>query len=383
MYTPFYDYVIAPHAIVTDDAVYCAFQNTKGQPLVMVFRPAGKTWDGPAIASELGLGRDAHGNPSICIDRNGHLHVFYGCHGGPMRHTRSTAPHDITRWEEQGPPTPKATYPQTMLMADGTVCLFYRAGGHMEPWTLRTSRDDCRTWSQPERVVEMRLDPPDRLAAAYCDFFPGSDGRTVHCFWNHKDDNAARVTDDRPHPWRPLKYEGLHEAVYRYNVYYVRRDADGVWRSAAGQTVKLPISKSEADRRCQVFDSGDEFAMVGTRLAVDHDNRPYILFGTGVVDWVRLHRDPNAVLVPITKRFAHFGSGKWRLNKEMPADWPDQVGRVLKAPGVLAYGKDWPGGHWFIFAVRRRIKPALGCSVFLYNDQTGYAARDGGPAIVD
>lgn len=380
---PFYDYVIGPHALATPDAVYCAFQNRVGQPQVMVYRPAAKTWDGPVTASTFGLKADDHGNPAIVMDRRGYLHVFYGCHGGPMRHTRSAVPHDVTTWEEQPPPTPRATYPQTMLLADGTICLFYRAGGHMEPWTLRTSGDDGRTWSEPERVIEMRLDPPDKLAAAYCDFFPGSDGRTIHVFWNHKDDNAARVTAARPHPWRPLKYPGLHEAVYRYNVYYARRDPDGVWRTAGGQTLVLPISKAEADRRCLVFDSGDEFAMVRTRLAVDRDNRPYIRFGVGVVDWVRLHKDTSAVLVPITDRYAHFAEGQWRVARELPADWPADVVRVLRAPGVLAYGTDWPAGPWSIFASREPIASEVGCCVFLYHDQAGYAVRPGGPARVD
>jgi hypothetical protein len=369
--------------LTTSDAVYCAFQNRLGQPQVMVYRTEAKTWDGPVTASTFGLKADDHGNPAICLDRDGYLHVFYGCHGGPMRHTRSAAPRDITQWEEQPPPTPRATYPQTMLLADATICLFYRAGGHVEPWTLRTSGDQGRTWSEPERVIEMRLDPPDKLAAAYCDFFPGSDGRTIHCFWNHKDDNAARVTATRPHPWRPLKYPGLHEAVYRYNVYYARRDADGVWRNAGGQSLPLPISKAQADRLCLVFDSGDEFAMLRTRLAVDRDNRPYIRFGVGVVDWVRLHKDPSAVLVPITDRYAQFAEGQWQVSRERPADWPADVARVLRAPGVLAYGDGWPAGHWHIFASRQAIAPGVGCCVFLYNDQTGYAVRSGGPAKVD
>lgn len=192
-----------------------------------------------------------------------------------------------------------------MRMKDGRLLLFYRAGGHMEPWTLQVSDDDGRTWGPPQAIVEMRQAPPDRLAAAYCFMLPGSDGRIAHLFWNHKDDNAARVTDARPHPWRPLKYPGLHEAVYRYNVYYLKRDADGAWANAAGEPVTLPVSKAEADRRCLVYDSGDEFTMVGrTRMMIDEQDRPFIRFGTGVVDWVKRHDDPNAAVVPITDRFA-------------------------------------------------------------------------------
>lgn len=379
---PFYDYVIWPHAVAAEGKVFCAFQNAQGQSIVMAYRIGEKAWEGPVKVSEFGLKNDDHGNPSICIDRQGHLHAFYGCHGGPMRHARSEKPHDISAWQEQTSPTARATYPQSMRMADGTLCLFYRAGGHMEPWTLRTSGDDGRTWSEPQRVIEMRLAPPDKLAAAYCDFLPGADGRTVHVFWNHKDDNPPRVTKDRPHPWRPLKYPGLHEAVYRYNVYYLKRGPDGVWRNASGEAVTLPVSKAEADAKCLIYDSGDEFAMIGTRIAIDSQDRPYISFGAGVIDWVR-HAERSKALVPITDRYAHFADGKWQIAREMPDSWPKDVERILRAPGVLAPGPDWPGGHWYISARRQAIKPGLGCTVFLYNDESGYARRSDGPAVVE
>ena len=64
------------------------------------------------------------------------------------------------------------------------------------------------------------MTPKAPQAAAYAYFLPGPQGRTIHCFWNHKDDNAGRINAGRmtKHPWRPLKYKGLHEAVYRYNI---------------------------------------------------------------------------------------------------------------------------------------------------------------------
>ena len=46
---------------------------------------------------------------------------------------------------------------------------------------------------------------------------------------------------------------GKRFAVYRYNVYYVRRDPDGVWRNARGEAVELPISKATADAKCLVY----------------------------------------------------------------------------------------------------------------------------------
>lgn len=373
-YAPFYSYVITPHAVADRGGVFCAFQNREGQPIVMVYSVNECRWSAPVKVSEHGLKGDDHGNPSLCIDREGYLHVFYGCHGGPMRHARSAKPWDIAAWEEQAPPTPRATYPQSILMADGVIWLLYRAGGHPEPWSLRTSSDNGQTWSEAERVIEMRLDPPDRLAAAYCYFFPGAGGRTIHCFWNHKDDNAARVSQQRPHPWRPLKYPGLHEAVYRYNVYYIKRDEQGTWRNAAGEPVKVPVSKAEADARCLVYDSGDEFTFLGMHLAVDAEDRPHIKFGTGVVDWARV--EPR-VIVPPRDKYASLVDGRWQLADQLPGDWPREVVRVVTARGEAAFGPEAAG--WFIFCRREPVGEGLGATVFLYSDRMGYATHRGGP----
>jgi len=373
-YPPFYSNVIAPHAVVTQGKVYTAFQNTKGQPIVMAYDMADKRWAGPATVSEFGLGRDAHGNPSICIDRRGHIHIFYGYHGGRLRHTRSTKPYDITEWQEQSAPTPRATYPQTICMADGSIFLFFRAGGHMEPWSARISRDNGRTWSEAEKVIEMRLAPPDRLAAAYSSICPGYEGKTVHCFWVHKDDNAARVRGENKHPWRPLKYKGLHEAVYRYNMYYIRRDAAGIWRNIAGKEVELPVSKAFADEHCMVYDSGDELTNIGFPF-VDERSRPYVRFKTGVGDW----KAGGKVIKPWHNLYAHHDAGKWHVGDEVPAAWPKQARVFASAKGAAAFGPT-SQVDWFIYYANDRFNPKQGSLIYLYNEAGGYAERRGGPA---
>ncbi len=384
LYPPFYNYVIGPHAVVAGRKVFCAFQDTQGRPIVMAYEIDRKRWHGPVRGSNFGLKRDSHGNPSLCVDRHGYVHLFYGCHGGPMRHTRSVKPMDISAWKERPPPTRRATYPQSMRMKDDRIFLFYRAGGHMEPWCLRISDDDGRTWSDAQPIIEMRRDPPDRLAAAYCFFLPGRDGCTVHCFWNHKDDNAARVTKDRPHPWRPLKYPGLHEAVYRYNVYYAFRDEKGTWRGPKDQKVSLPISKKLADAECLVYDSGQAFSFIPyrSRLVVDADNRPYYKVRTGVVDWVRHDPDdPTKALVPVRDLFVRIGSDGAEVAKTMLGQWPTDIKKILHARGLEVYG-DRSHGRWFIFCTRKPLADGQGSHLFLYRWEAGYAAREGGPADV-
>lgn len=373
-YPPFYSNVIAPHAVLFDDKVYTAFQNTRGQPVVLVYNTKEKSWSGPVTASEFGLGKDAHGNPSICIDRRGYIHVFYGCHGGRMRHTRSARPYNITEWQEQSAPTNRATYPQSIRFSDGSIFLFYRAGGHMEPWSARISKDNARTWSEPEKIVEMRLDPPDRLAAAYCSTCPGYAGKTVHCFWVHKDDNAARVKGDRKHPWRPLKYKGFHEAVYRYNMYYICRDEQGTWRNIAGKKVDLPVSKAFADKHCRIYDSGDDFTNTGFPF-VDKKNHPYVRFRTGVGDW----KAGGRIIKPWHNLYAHYDAGKWHVSKEVPTTWAGRVRVFATSQGPAVFGPK-SQTDWFIYFTNNRFSPDEGSSIFLYNETHGYAIRKGGPA---
>lgn len=373
-YPPFYSNVIAPHVVVAEGKVYCAFQNTKGQPVVMAYDTKDGSWAGPVTASEFGLGKDSHGNPSICIDRRGHIHIFYGCHGGRMRYTRSARPYSIAEWQEQPCPTARATYPQSIRMADGGIFLFYRAGGHMEPWSARISKDNGQTWSGQEKVIEMRLAPPDRLAAAYASICPGYEGRTIHCFWVHKDDNAARVRGEREHPWRPLKYKGLHEAVYRYNMYYIYRDTKGTWRNIAGEEVELPVSKAFADKHCIVHDSGDEFTNIGFPF-VDKKNRPYVRFKTGVGDW----KAGGKIIKPWHGLYAHYDADKWHVSGKVPASWPGEAKAFAAGKGAAAFGPK-SQVDWFIYYTNDRYNPDKGSSIFLHNLTTGYASRKGGPA---
>lgn len=373
-YPPFYGTVIAPHAVVAKEKGYCAFQDTKGRPVVMAYDIQARSWDGPVHASQFGLGKDAHGNPSICIDRQGTIHIFYGCHGGPMKHTASAKPYDIKTWQERSLPTARATYPQSMRLADGSLFLFYRAGGHMEPWSARISKDNGATFSDVEKVIEMRLDPPDRLAAAYAGTCPGAEGKTVHCFWVHKDDNAARVARGTPHPWRPLKYPGLHEAVYRYNMYYVVRDAQGTWRNIEGKNVELPVSKAYADAHCLVYDSGDEFTGIGFPF-VDAQNRPYVRFRTGVGDW----KAGGKTIRPWHSLFASYAECNWQVSNRVPSAWPVEAKRFAAAEGSAAFGTK-AQVPWFIYYTNDKFNPESPSEIFLYHLDRGYATRANGPA---
>ena len=363
-YKTFYNNYIAPHAVVENNTVFTAHQDGQGRPVVAAYDIKAKKWSAPVRASKFGLGADTHGNPSICIDSKGRLHVFFGCHSRAMKHVRSVKPYDITSWAEASCPTKRATYPQSMRTADGSIYLFFRAGGHREPWSMVASKDDGQTWSKAQPIIEMRRDFPDKKACSYNAVLPGADYKTVHCFWVYKDDNPQG---------NKRKYQQLHEAVYRYNVYYAHRTAEGKWIAADGTPMTdLPVNKTFCDSHAMILDSGEEFT-APTRIVIDKDDTPYIRIRQGVTDWKR-----GKVFVPYAYKYATPQGGKWRVDEKMSADWPDLTKRLLMSVGPAAFGGEAPN-RWFIHYKEGPPEDPTATYVWLGHIETGYAVRQGGP----
>lgn len=363
-YKTFYDNYIAPHAVLESGVVYTAHQDGEGRPIIAAYDTQTKSWSAPVRASEFGLGADTHGNPSICIDRDGYLHAFFGCHGRAMKQIRSAAPYDIRKWESMPSPTAKATYPQSMRMADGSLYLFYRAGGHLAPWSLRISKDNGQTWSDQQPLIELRRNFPDKKACSYNAFVPGADYKTVHCFWVYKDDDPQG---------NKRKYQGLHEAVYRYNLYYARRTSAGQWVAADGTAMTdLPINKTFCDQHAILFNSGEAFT-APSRIVIDRDDTPYLRFRHGVTDWKR-----GKVFVPYQFKFASPQQGTWGVHRSMPTQWPQPVKRLLMTAGPAAFGGPQPN-PWFIHYTQGPDEDPSATYVWLGHVETGYAVRPKGP----
>src|SRR5690606_33213921 len=54
---------------------------------------------GPTVsAGEIPLVDDSHGMPSLCIDGDGYVHVFFGPHSGDMKYRVSASPGVNTAW---------------------------------------------------------------------------------------------------------------------------------------------------------------------------------------------------------------------------------------------------------------------------------------------
>ena len=59
---------------------------------------AAGTWSDVYVAGVVPLSDDDHGVPSLCIDGDGYLHVFYGGHNTDLRISSSRSPNDASAW---------------------------------------------------------------------------------------------------------------------------------------------------------------------------------------------------------------------------------------------------------------------------------------------
>jgi len=119
-------------------------------------------WAGPVQVGHNQLPPlDQHGNPSMVIDNEGYIHVWYGSHGrhrtSERVYARSKRPEDISEWIHPDFET-DITYPMASVMSDGAIHVLYRAGNHSMPgsdaWVIRKSSDNGETWSKPRVVVQ-------------------------------------------------------------------------------------------------------------------------------------------------------------------------------------------------------------------------------------
>ena len=193
---------------------------------------------------------DAHDNPTLQIDRDGHLWIFSSAHGTarPSYIHRSTKPYSIDEFERIVETNFSYTQPW-YLPTHGFLFLHTRyADGRGLFWM--TSRDG-RDWSKPSPLAKIEKGDYQISWAI--------------------GDRVATAFDYHPNP------VGLNA---RTNIYYLETtDAGRTWRNAAGDTVHVPLD--QAKNPALVHDYKAEGLLVYLKdLQFDADGHPVILYLT-------------------------------------------------------------------------------------------------------
>ncbi|HUT35562.1 MAG TPA: BNR-4 repeat-containing protein [Planctomycetota bacterium] len=193
---------------------------------------------------------DAHDNPVLSIDGEGHLWVFCSAHGTsrPSFIYKSVKPYDITAFELVW--KTNFSYPQPWWI-EGKGFLFlhtlYR-GGRMLHWS---ASPDGRTWS-----------PPQRLAGIAQGHYQVS--------WPHKGKVGTAFN------YHPPKL-GLN---WRTNLYYVETDDMGkTWKTVEGKAIEPPLTTVGNDALVHDY-AADKLLVYMKDINFDAGGNPVILYVT-------------------------------------------------------------------------------------------------------
>ena len=267
---------------------YVAYQGPNEDPYVAAYNHNTQLWNGPFKAGTSILGKDStkkidsHGKPTMIIDDEGYIHIFYGGHGGdkalhgenPLgghhsgenRHAVSEEPYNISRWRDLNNLPPFGTYNQAVKMDNGDIYLFYRHGAHRSDWVYQKSVDNGLTFEEPVPFLKSKR-RSDNIGSDswYASVSKGAGDNIVIGFdYHYCWDRGA-----------PRNNRGGH-STERKNLYFATFNTkDNVWKNVSGENLSIPITKVDADEKALAVDTGEMWTFNGI-TKVDANGMPHI-----------------------------------------------------------------------------------------------------------
>ena len=227
---------------------------------------------------------DAHDNPVISLDDEGHLWIFVSSHGTarPSYILRSQEPYSIDKFETVL--ETNFSYPQPWHIA-GKGFLFLHTRYAKGRGLYYSTSADGRTWTDPVSLSHIG-------EGHYQISWPCGD-------------KVGTAFDYHP------KGKGLN---YRTNLYYLETpDIGKTWLSASGQRIETPLA--EVHNPALVHNYEAEGLLVYVKdLNFDKENYPAVLYVTSK-GW-----QPGPQNGPHTWRVAHWTAGAWSLSDVTVSD---------------------------------------------------------------
>lgn len=282
-----------PAGIHKNGITYVSYQGPKEDPYIASYNHQTGQWQGPFRAGISELGRrdggkkfDNHGKPTMLIDDEGYIHIFYGGHGGqasngknPLgnthhganKHAVSKRPYDISQWEDLNNITPFGTYNQALKMDNGDIYLFFRHGAHRSDWVYQKSVDNGRTFASPVSFLKhKRRTDIDAVDSWYAWAGKGQRDNIIvsydyHVCW----DGGAGVN-------------GRGHTTERHDVYFMSFNTKtGEWSNVEGEKLVLPVTREVADEKTLAMRTGELWTFNGS-THLDAQGQPHIAINAGI-----------------------------------------------------------------------------------------------------
>ncbi len=198
---------------------------------------------------------DAHDNPVIALDKDGHIWVFVSAHGmsRPAYIVRSKRPYDVDEFElilETN-----FSYPQPWYSSGSGFFFFHTSYNPGRFLYFQTSRDGIE-WSS--RTLLAAIDEGHYQ---------------VSC---EKEGNLATAFNYHPAAFRgDSSRKGLN---WRTNLYYLEtRDFGATWQGADGTTVSLPVTQVQHPALVRDYESEGKLVYL-CDLNFDRSGAPVVLY---------------------------------------------------------------------------------------------------------
>lgn len=247
--------------VASEKKTFWVYGNADNSPTITYYDHQVGSFASPVVLGSNPDG-DAHRNPTLLIDRGGHIYVFYGAHGHPSHVVKSEAPYDISKWRAMPDlADPKGTYPQPWQLLEDELFVMFR---HAPGWRCRMSKDGGETWEEIVNIIDFPRDGGTQLSVygisiAEAGPFP----RKVHFAWSRLGGGT------------PEEIANKHLWARRYNVYYAYSDDGGrTWKRSDGTPYELPIGAETAEK---LYDCGQHGVWLKD-IQLDSRGNPYILF---------------------------------------------------------------------------------------------------------
>jgi hypothetical protein len=240
---------------------YFVYGNAENAPTISLYDHSTRTFAYPQVLGSNPDG-DAHRNPTLLVERGGHLMVFWGAHGHQTRVLRSRRAYDIGEWEEVSPlPDGATSYPQCWELLEGEVFVTYRQAPSWttSSWRMVTSQDGGRSWGAPRELVDLGEWAVYGISVGATGPYP----RRVHFVWSQLGGGT------------PEEVASKHLWARRYNIYYACSDDGGrTWRRSDGSPYELPITPGSAE---EIYHCGQHGVWLKD-IQLNAHGAPFVLF---------------------------------------------------------------------------------------------------------
>ncbi|MCW7079444.1 MAG: DUF2341 domain-containing protein, partial [Canidatus Methanoxibalbensis ujae] len=279
----------------SQNKVFIVYQGSGYDPYIFYYDAVNKTisssvkvGDNPTADVRWG---DAHGGPVLWIDPDGYIHVLYGGHGAPIKHSKSTNPYDISSWTLLSDFASKGTYPYPIANGSNVYVFFRKPDGYRY---YKKSTDGGNTfgsdiqWMSTTGVYYSYVRKGNRVHFA---LMKVNSGELRYCYFDLTDDTFHKIDgtelstpfafDDADLAWTsPTGYQELagiavDDEGHIYIIAYARQ-SHNTPATEHGDVYAIKWNGSSWESRDTGLDV--EFASGAVYLAVKSSTEMYLYF---------------------------------------------------------------------------------------------------------